>query len=135
MADLYNQILAQNTLSAKPTSNLGTRELQFFCLYAMADFWNGGNYTAPDSDYARAVRAIEEVAEIFFLGPPDINTQDAFVFAVAKNTTDIWYDEGDFTDVEANENNEPGTLYIALDNIYNNAFSLYQLNARGFGIV
>jgi len=132
MSDLYNTALGKNTLVAKPTSNLGTRELTFMCLAADADYWNNGNYSESNSDYAKAVQAIQLSAELFFLGAPSASVPDSFVFAIAVNTTDPLYYEGDYTDnVENSEKYEPNYLGYVLDELYNGAFTLYRLNARG----
>jgi hypothetical protein len=132
MSDLYNTALSQNALNFKPTTELGTRELVLMVLYADADFWNGGNYTDPDTDYAKAVRAIQLSSELYFLGPPTVDSQDSFIFGVAVNTSDWNYQEGDFSDdSETQEYPEPTTLYNAFDDLYNGDFDLYKLNAYG----
>ena len=127
MADLYNTILAQNTLGVAPTSNLGTRNIVFMCLSADANFWNGGNYNDPGSDYAVAIRTIQRVAELYYVGPPDSSNTSSFVFAVSSNTTDTIYNEGDWTDYEPTEDSEANTLGWVLDELYGGAFTLYRL--------
>ena len=132
MANLYNTDLGQNTLSVKPTSNLGTRKITWLSLSADDNFWQDGNYLDADSNYSQVVRKIQECAELFYLGAPDSDVQDAFVFAVADDTTDAIYAEGDFTDnTETSEKYEPNFLGWVLDQYYNGAFNLYVLNARG----
>lgn len=132
MADLYNTLLSQNALATKPTSNLGTRKITWLSLSADDNFWQDGNYLEADSNYAQVVRQIQQCAELFYLGAPSSDVTDAFVFAVADDTTNAIYSEGDFTDnVEADEGHEPNTLGYVLDEYYDGAFDLYVLNARG----
>ena len=50
MADLYNTLLSQNTLSAQATSNLGTRKITWLALSADDNFWQGGDYMETDSN-------------------------------------------------------------------------------------
>lgn len=132
MADLYNTDLGQNTRATKPTSNLGTRKITWLSLSADDNFWQGGNYLDPDSNYSQVVRIIQQSAELFYLGAPSSDVTDAFVFAVADDTTDVIYQENDYTDdVETSEAYEANYLGWVLDEYYNGAFNLYVLNARG----
>lgn len=87
MRDLYDSPLAQNARKTYPSSQFGTRQLQFYRLGAAENFWNDGNYSDPDSRYAAAVRGIQQYAELFFLGAPNASDVDGFVFAVADNTS------------------------------------------------
>ena len=86
MADLYDTDLGPNTRKVQPTSTLGTRQLQFYCVNVMGELWNNGDYSDPDSLYARVVRAIQQYAELYFLGAPDSDVTNSFVFAVANDT-------------------------------------------------
>ena len=131
MADLYNTLLSQNALATKPTSNLGTRKITWLSLSAADNFWQDGNYLEADSNYAQVVRQIQQCAELFYLGAPSSDVTDAFVFAVADDTTNAIYNEGDFTDAEVDEGHDPDTLGYVLDEYYHGAFDLYVLNARG----
>lgn len=132
MADLYNTDLGQNTLSTKPTSNLGTRKITWLSLSADDNFWQGGNYLDSNSNYSQVVRIIQQSVELFYLGAPSSDVTDAFVFAVADDTTDVIYQENDYTDnVETSEAYEANYLGWVLDDYYNGAFNLYVLNARG----
>ena len=132
MADLYNTDLSQNAISVTPTSNLGTRKIVWLSLSADDNFWQNGDYADSDSNYSQVVRKIQECVELFYLGSPSSDVTDAFVFAVAVDTTDAIYAEGDYTDdVETSEDYEPNYLGWVLDQYYDGNFNLYVLNARG----
>ena len=133
MADLYNTDLGQNTRSTKPTSNLGTRKITWLALAADDNFWQGGNYLDPDSNYSQVVRIIQQSVELFYLGAPDSNVTDSFVFAVADDTTNAIYYENDYTDNDETGEGakEPNYLGWVLDKYYGGLFNLYVLNARG----
>lgn len=72
--------LGDNAYKAAPSSKFGTRELEFYSV-TITDVHVG--YTASDSTFAKAVRGIQQVAEVFFVGTP---SSDAFVVAIAGDT-------------------------------------------------
>lgn len=102
MADLIGTMVAKNYQKISPSSMFGTRELLF--VKVVAD--NGGTssvdltkqkfeitgptsgslvgtYADADSYFSRAVRALQTVAEVFFIGEPD---QTSFVVAISRDT-------------------------------------------------
>ena len=79
MADLYST-LGANAAKAVPGSKFGTRELEFYSV-TITGVHTG--YTASNSTFAKAVKGIQNVAEIYFLGTP---SSDAFVVAIAGDT-------------------------------------------------
>lgn len=138
MANLYNTDLGQNTRNALPTSNLGTREIVWMCLAADDDFWQGGNYLEPNSNYSQVVRQIQRAGELFYLGAPDAGQTDSFVFALATDTNDAAYseqNEDDFTDAWDVNTNEPNYVDYMLYEYYGDGlYTLNRLNALG-GII
>lgn len=108
MPELYNTQLSANYNKVQTSTNLGGREIQFYTLYAFEDFYAGDPelsyepsgsvgynrlWSEPGSRYEQAVRGIQSVAELFFLGEPKqvgsegTYTEEAFVFAVAIDTS------------------------------------------------
>lgn len=88
-------------------------------------------YNDPDSAYSYLVRAIQTVAEIYYLGRPsyqDINIENAnefgsFVFAISNDLTTTDYDESGYDYPEeghdVGENSKPTDLASALYNALN----------------
>ena len=81
MPTLVGTSVAANHAKAVETSQLGTRRQVFFVVDMGVDVET--NYTASNSLYSKAVRAIQSVAEIYSVGVP--NGQN-FTVSVAYET-------------------------------------------------
>ena len=79
---------ASNYLKAKPSTRFATRQLAFFTV-TIADVHL--NYLNANSLYSRAIRAVQQNAEIYAVGIPAAND---FVVVVAQDTAN----DGDNTD-------------------------------------
>ena len=97
--------------------------------FAVGDPVTGGNivrvgYNDADSFYSYIVRAIQKVAEVYYLGAPTyrdaqiVNSSNFgnFVFAISDELTTTNYDESgyDYPEADTNENNTPTDLASAL---------------------
>jgi hypothetical protein len=81
-------------------------------------------YNDPDSFYSYIVRAIQKVAEVYYLGRPTYKDAQIggdsqfgnFVFAISDELTTTNYDESgyDYPEADTNENNNPTDLASAL---------------------
>ena len=98
-AAITTAYLPANNYKAAPSSKFGTRELAFFSV-TIASVETG--YTASNSTFAKAIKGIQQVAEVYFVGTPASN---AFVVAVALDT-----DNGQ---ASANANDE--SLEVAIE--------------------
>lgn len=85
MADLYGTTVAANARKVAATTQFGTPVLGFYKVVI-----GGGSTpdlsttpTASDSNFAKAVLALQGYAELFMVGTPDATS---FVFAVNANT-------------------------------------------------
>lgn len=79
---------AANYLKAKPSTRFATRQLAFFTVTISNVHVN---YLDSDSTYSRAIRAVQQNAEIYAVGLPAAND---FVVVVAQDTAN----DGDNTD-------------------------------------
>lgn len=79
---------ASNYLKAKPSTRFATRQLAFFTVTISGVHTD---YEDSDSDYSRAIRAVQQNAEIYAVGLPAAND---FVVVVAQDTAN----DGDNTD-------------------------------------
>jgi len=79
---------AANYLKAKPSTRFATRQLAFFTV-TIADVHL--NYATANSTYSKAIRAVQQNAEIYAVGLPAAND---FVVVVAQDTAN----DGDNTD-------------------------------------
>jgi hypothetical protein len=84
---------ASNYLKAKPSTRFATRQLAFFTV-TIADVHL--NYLNANSLYSRAIRAVQQNAEIYAVGIPAAND---FVVVVAQDTAN----DGDNTDDGLND--------------------------------
>ncbi len=80
------KILGDGTSGAGPFTRFGSRELQAIkVVSATVNFATG--YTAANSNFYKAVNAIQERAEIFYIGIPQ-NTANGFVALISKVNSD-----------------------------------------------
>ena len=79
---------ASNYLKARPSTRFATRQLAFFTVTISNVHVN---YLNSDSAYSRAIRAVQQNAEIYAVGIPAAND---FVVVVAQDTAN----DGDNTD-------------------------------------
>ena len=84
---------ASNYLKAKPSTRFATRQLAFFTVTISGVHTN---YLDADSTYSRAIRAVQQNAEIYAVGLPAAND---FVVVVAQDTAN----DGDNTDDGLND--------------------------------
>ena len=84
---------ASNYLKAKPSTRFATRQLAFFTVTISNVHVN---YLNADSTYSRAIRAVQQNAEIYAVGLPAAND---FVVVVAQDTAN----DGDNTDDSLND--------------------------------
>lgn len=80
--------VAANYLKTAPSTKFGTRDLAFFNVDIASVEGSGSvgdltHYTAPQSVYSTAVRAIQQVAEIYAVGAP---TSNGFFLIVSTET-------------------------------------------------
>jgi hypothetical protein len=98
-AAITTAYLPANNYKSVPSSKFGTRELAFFSVTISGVHTS---YTASNSTYVKAIKGIQQVAEVYFVGTP---ASDAFVVAVALDT-----DNGQ---TSANTNDE--SLEVAIE--------------------
>lgn len=153
MANLYTTDLGANSRKAQPSSMFGTRDLVFisldlyeYDLYTDNTQQNDNattSYLDSDSLYSKLVLAIQEVAEMYYLGAPSRLAPNAFVFAISRDTAE-WYNSA-FGD------NNDGSQYPGKSNLsdaiwevlrpndgdpYSIAdFDLRELEDTGFGLM
>ena len=84
---------ASNYLKAKPSTRFATRQLAFFDVQISGVHTN---YANSDSTYSRAIRAVQQNAEIYAVGLP---AADHFIVVVAQDTAN----DGDNTDDGLND--------------------------------
>lgn len=72
--------VAANYLKARPSTRFATRQLAFFTVTISGVHTN---YLNADSAYSRAIRAVQQNAEIYAVGIPAAND---FVVVVAQDT-------------------------------------------------
>lgn len=156
MADLYNSDLGSNARKAQPTSNFGTRKLQFLTLsvtnFNLFTNDSTGSFADSDSLYSQLVRQIQKVSELYYLGQPTQNVStNSFVFAIADTTSNWYYSDGvnDYPEQDNdnynNRNNETfNTLVDQLGNFFSNGsgtdysdniWNLAPLVDTGFGLM
>jgi len=130
MANLYTTDLGANSRQAQPSSMFGTRDLVFislslyeYDLYTDSTQQNDDattSYLDSDSLYTKLVLAIQEVAEMYYLGAPSRMAPTAFVFAISRDTAE-WYNSA-FGD------NNDGSQYPGTGNLSDAITDLLQLN-------
>ncbi len=80
------KILGDGTSGAGPFTRFGTPQLQAIkIISATVNF--STSYTASDSNFSKAVRALQDEAEIYYVGIPG-NTATGFTALVHLNNTD-----------------------------------------------
>jgi hypothetical protein len=79
-AAITTAYLPANNYKSVPSSKFGTRELAFYSV-TISGVHTG--YTASNSTYVKAIKGIQQVAEVYFVGTP---ASDAFVVAIATDT-------------------------------------------------
>ncbi len=80
------KILGDGTSGAGPFTRFGTPQLQAIKIVsATVNF--STSYTASDSNFSKAVRALQDEAEIYYVGIPG-NTATGFTALVHLNKTD-----------------------------------------------
>ncbi len=81
------KVLGDGTSGAGPFTRFGTPQLQAIKIVsATVNF--STSYTASDSNFSKAVRALQDEAEIYYVGIPG-NTATGFTALVHLNKTDI----------------------------------------------
>ncbi len=80
------KVLGDGTAGAGPFTRFGTPQLQAIKIVsATVNF--STSYTASDSNFSKAVRALQDEAEIYYVGIPG-NTATGFTALVHLNKTD-----------------------------------------------
>lgn len=80
------KVLGDGTSGAGPFTRFGSRELQGIkVVSATVNFATG--YTASNSNFFKAINAIQERAEIYYVGIPQ-NTANGFVALISKINSD-----------------------------------------------
>lgn len=82
MPNLVGTSVAANYLKSAPSSQLGTRELTVFVVQ-MTDEADWSNHLESNSNYSKAIRGLQTVCELFFIGEP---TSVHFTVLAAKDT-------------------------------------------------
>jgi hypothetical protein len=104
MADLYSQAtaydaagaavstLGANTLTVDKTTRLGTPELTTLVVTGNEgiDYNNEGDWNTPNSDYSKAVRALQQWVEIYHIHEPD---SGSFTVQVRASSVPLASDE------------------------------------------
>lgn len=158
MANLYTTDLGANSRQAQPSSLFGTRDLVFislslyeYDLYTDSTQQNDNattSYLDSDSLYTKLVLAIQEVAEMYYLGAPSRMSPNAFVFAISRDTAE-WYNSfvGDNNDgsQDPGKGNLAGVIYSLLQPNVGPApgsdpygigdYDLRELEDTGFGLM
>jgi hypothetical protein len=93
MPSVIDSVVGANYLKAKPSTRFATRQLAFFTVTITNVHVD---YLDSDSDYSRAIRAVQQNAEIYAVGLPAAND---FVVIVAQDTAN----DGDNTDDGLND--------------------------------
>ena len=157
MADLIGTTVANNYQKASPSSLFGTRDLVFVSVVAdnagdsNVDFTKqgfeitgptagayAGEYTDADSYFARAIRALQGYAELFYIGTPDAT---GFVVAIASDTANDGAGDtglGEFGNMEATIESSLGvgnkTPAAGVGAAYNGGITVTALSAVGSSI-
>jgi hypothetical protein len=121
MPTLVGTSVAANHAKAVETSQLGTRRQVFFVVDMNTDVET--NYTASNSLYSKAVRAIQSVAEIYSVSAP--NSQN-FTVSVAWETAAT--DTPD--DLNTNQNRN-GVMEDAIDEACSTSCAVYNAVLNG----
>lgn len=152
MANLYNTDLGGNSRKANPSSLFGTRDLVFISLVlydynlyndttTTGDPTSSGSYLDSDSLYCRIVTAIQEVAEVYYLGAPSRLEPKGFVFAISRETAEWFYS---YSGDNPGQRYTAGTLTGALLQLFQqesgdpygiNDFDLREMEDCGFGLM
>lgn len=88
MPSVIDSVVGANYLKARPSTRFATRQLAFFTVTISGVHTD---YLDSDSLYSRAIRAVQQNAEIYAVGLPAAND---FVVIVAQDTAN----DGDNTD-------------------------------------
>jgi hypothetical protein len=148
MADLYSSTLGSNARKAQPSSQFGTRNLQFLILstanYNLFTDDGEGSFADSNSLYSKLVREIQLVAELYYLGQPtQRHSSNGFVFGIASDTAEWYYNEGvnDYPEQELEGSRHQGIndLVDRLNNFFetndDNVWNLAPLVDAGFGLM
>ena len=141
MADLYNSDLGGNTRKVTPSSMFGTREIKWLQLnfdYNVLEGSGGdGAYNTPDSLYQEAVKCIQEVAEIYYLGAPTHADTSSFVFGIAADTAEWRTSENGYYSVAQSRPQGVHDLVDRLTNTFGPSYwwILQELEDCGFGLM
>lgn len=108
MPSLVGTSAAANYLKASPTTKMGTRELLFLQIDMNTDVETG--YTDSNSLYAKAIRGLELVCEVYAIGTPNGNW---FTAVVAADTAPL----------NANQAPQDGSRVTAIETAVNSATS------------
>lgn len=123
MPSLVGTAAATNYLKTSPSSQFGTRKLLYLQINAGTDV--GTNYQNSDSNYSKAVRALQTVCEVYALGIP--NSTD-FTAIVAYDTTPL----------EANQQPEDEDRINTIEAVLNDALgtttNVFNGRLRGWNI-
>ena len=150
MADTYQT--ASNARKAQPSSLFGTRQLKFisislydYDLYTDNTDENHqatASYLDSNSLYGKIVRAIQEVAEVYFVGAPNEIDRHGFIFAIAEDTAEwLLSDFGDNDNgTQVGKGNLSDTILALLkpndtDPFGIDDFDLREMEDCGFGIM
>lgn len=144
-----------NARKTSPSSLFGTRQLKFLYIsfdYNLLTDDGNGSYKDSDSLYNYVVKAIQEVAELYYLGAPTYFGNSEFVFAIADTTAQWYYsDEGvhdvneigidETDDVYPNRYFPDGSSAVndLVDRLYNSLgsgwWTLKELEDTGWGLL
>ena len=133
MADLYNSDLGGNTRKVTPSSMFGTREIKWLHLdFDYNVYTDNGpapdGYKNSDSLYWAAVKCIQEVAEIVYLGAPTRIQVNSFVIGIASDTAQWYYSDEGYNDaneigVDETDDAYPNRYFPGSDNWPNGPFN------------
>ena len=142
MADLYNSDLGGNTRKVSPSSMFGTREIKWlqlnFDYNVYTDDGAGPDgYKNSDSLYYAAVKCIQEVAEIVYLGAPTRQSLNTFVFGIATDTAEWATGVNGYAFTGPNRPQGINNLIDRLTNTFNSPYwwILQELEDCGFGLM
>jgi hypothetical protein len=111
--------VAANYLKTQPSTRFGTRDLAVVVI-TVYDYTLGDGPSASDSDFSRAIRAIQTIGEIYAVGAPQNNGSDSsFTVLLSAETL------GDVDFVNSNnDNNNATNIQTVLNTLFNTSIDV-----------
>ena len=113
VARSYKQLVGDGASGAGPYTRFGTPQLQAIkVISATINF--STDYTDPDSDYSKAIAAIQNRAEVFYAGIPG-NTATGFTVLINAINSDAGDGYGASSSADGSYDNVEGDIDIAVN--------------------